>query len=98
MIHKLNIRPTSLMLKRHRLACSLIGAILLLVPCSGSQTSGKKKVTNRSDLPRFTYPVKGLTSDLLQSPEEFLPLGNDTFFLKAELGTPTNLFVMHRGM
>jgi subtilisin family serine protease len=39
----------------------------LLVPCSYPQTSAKKKVTSQSDLPRFTYPVKGSASDLLQS-------------------------------
>ena len=57
-----------LMLRRHSLASSLLGLILLLlVPCSYPQTSGKKKVTSQSDLPRFTYPVKGSASDLLQS-------------------------------
>ena len=52
----------------HSLALSLAGLILLLlVPCSYPQTSGKKKVTSQSDLPRFTYPVKGSASDLLQA-------------------------------
>jgi subtilisin family serine protease len=47
---------------------SLVGLILvLLVPRSFPQTSGKKKVTSQSDLPRFTYPVKGSASELLQS-------------------------------
>jgi hypothetical protein len=56
------------MLRRHSLAPSLVGSILLLlVPCFYPQTSGKKKVTSQSDLPRFTYPVKGSASDLLQS-------------------------------
>jgi subtilisin family serine protease len=57
-----------LMLRRHGLASSLAGLVfLLLVPCSYPQTSTKKKVTGQSDLPRFTYPVKGSASDLLQS-------------------------------
>jgi hypothetical protein len=56
------------MLKRHSLASSLMALVLLLVaPCSYPQTSGKKKVTSQADLPRFTYPVKGSASDLLQS-------------------------------
>jgi hypothetical protein len=32
-----------------------------------SQTSGKKKVSNQSDLPRFTYPLTGSASDLVQA-------------------------------
>ena len=56
------------MLRRHSLASSLMGLVLLLlVPCSYPQTSGKKKVTSQSDLPRYTYPVRGSASDLLQS-------------------------------
>jgi len=56
------------MLRSHSLASSLTGLILLLlVPCSYPQASGRKKVTSQSDLPRFTYPVKGSASDLLQS-------------------------------
>ena len=56
------------MLRRHSLAFRLMGLILLLlVPCAYPQTSGKKKVTSQSDLPRFTYPVKDSASDLLQS-------------------------------
>jgi subtilisin family serine protease len=54
--------------KRHDLASSLTALVLLLVaPCSYPQASGKKKVTSQTDLPRFTYPVKGSASDLLQS-------------------------------
>ena len=57
-----------LMSRCHSHASSLSALILLLlVPCSYPQTSGKKKVTSQSDLPRFTYPVKGSASDLLQS-------------------------------
>jgi len=56
------------MLRSHSLAFSLTGLILLLfVPCSYPQTSGKKKVISQADLPRFAYPVKGSPSDLLQS-------------------------------
>jgi len=56
------------MLCTHNLASSLTGLmLLLLVPCFYPQTSGKKKVASQSDLPRFTYPVKGSASDLLQS-------------------------------
>jgi subtilisin family serine protease len=54
--------------RRHNLASSLMGLILLLlVPCTYPQTSNKKKVASQSDLPRFTYPVKSPASDLLQS-------------------------------
>src|SRR6516165_3209094 len=56
------------MLNRHSLASSLVALILLFVASySYPQTSGKKKVTSQGDLPRFTYPVKGSASDLLQS-------------------------------
>jgi subtilisin family serine protease len=56
------------MLKRLRLGSILIALMLLLLaPCSYPQASGKKKVTSQADLPRFTYPVKGSASDLVQS-------------------------------
>lgn len=56
------------MLRRYSLSLSLIGLILLLlVPCSYPQTGGKQKVTSQADLPRFTYPIKGSASELLQS-------------------------------
>jgi len=42
-------------------------SVALLVGCSWSQTSGKKIVTSEDDLPRFTYPVKGSASSLLQA-------------------------------
>jgi len=41
--------------------------LILLVPEARSQTTGKKKVNNQSDLPRFTYPLTGSASDLLQA-------------------------------
>jgi subtilisin family serine protease len=40
--------------------------LILLAPVR-SQTTGKKKVNNQSDLPRFTYPLTGSASDLVQS-------------------------------
>jgi subtilisin family serine protease len=40
---------------------------VMLVPVLLSQTSAKKKVTNQSDLPRFTYPLTGSASDLVQA-------------------------------
>lgn len=42
-------------------------ALLLLVPAAGSQADGKRKVQTANDLPRFTYPIKGKASDLLQA-------------------------------
>jgi subtilisin family serine protease len=41
--------------------------LVLIAPVLRSQTSGKKKVSNQSDLPRFTYPMTGPASDLLQA-------------------------------
>jgi hypothetical protein len=38
---------------------------------SGRQSGAKKHVHSESDLPRFTYPVKGSVSDLLQSVPAF---------------------------
>lgn len=55
------------MRRRRCLTCSIVAFILLLAPCSYPQASGKKKVASQADLPRFTYPIKGSASDLLQS-------------------------------
>jgi hypothetical protein len=56
------------MVKRIRLTIPAIVCLLvLLVPIVHSQTGDKKKVDNASDLPRFTYPVTGSASDLVQS-------------------------------
>jgi hypothetical protein len=56
------------MLKPLRLWISPIACILvLLAPVAHSQTTGKKKVSNQSDLPRFTYPMTGPASDLVQA-------------------------------
>ncbi len=54
------------MLRCHSIVSGLV-ALILLAPCSYPQASGKKKVASQADLPRFTYPVKGSASDLLQS-------------------------------
>jgi subtilisin family serine protease len=53
---------------RARLVSGLVAVALLLVaPGAHAQTGGKKKVTSDADLPRFTYPVKGSASELLQA-------------------------------
>jgi hypothetical protein len=55
-------------LRRFQLWISVVACVLILVaPGLRSQTSGKKKVSNQSDLPRFTYPLTGSASDLVQS-------------------------------
>jgi hypothetical protein len=65
---RFTFHPRHLMLRRRGVMSSLIGFFFLLpVPCSYPQTTGKNKVTSQSDLPRFTYPVKGSASGLLQS-------------------------------
>jgi subtilisin family serine protease len=56
------------MLRDSRLCISAVAcALVLLAPGLHPQTSGKKKVANQSDLPRFTYPMTGSASDLLQA-------------------------------
>jgi subtilisin family serine protease len=42
-------------------------ALLLLVPAAFAQAEGKHKVQTAIDLPRFTYPIQGKASDLLQA-------------------------------
>jgi hypothetical protein len=44
-------------------ACVLV----LTAPAARSQAAGKKKVSNQSDLPRFTDPVTGPASDMRQA-------------------------------
>jgi hypothetical protein len=44
-------------------ACLLV----LLAPVVRAQITGKKKVSNQSDLPRFTYSMSGPASDLVQA-------------------------------
>lgn len=58
------------MRRHHCLTSSLVAFILLLAPCSYPQASGKKKVASQADLPRFTYPIEGPASNLLQSDDE----------------------------
>jgi subtilisin family serine protease len=56
------------MLRRFRLWIYTVASLLVLfAPAVRSQTSGKKKVNNQSDLPRFTYSMTGPASDLLQA-------------------------------
>jgi len=55
------------MLKRLSFVCGVAASILLLVLCSQAQSSAKKKVNSENDLPRFTYPMKGLASELLEA-------------------------------
>lgn len=55
--------------KRH-VVCSLLASLLLfilIVPFSHSQSVPKKKVNSQADLPRFSYPVTGSASDLVQA-------------------------------
>jgi subtilisin family serine protease len=47
----------------------LVLGLLLLSPYCDAQGTGKKVVTKQSDLPRFTYPVKGSASELVQADE-----------------------------
>jgi hypothetical protein len=44
--------------------------LVLLAPLARAQTSEKKKVSNQSDLPRFTYSLSGPASDLVQADAE----------------------------
>jgi hypothetical protein len=55
------------MLRHHRVAYSVLTGLLLVVsPVSYPQSNGKTKVSSQADLPRFTYPIKGSASDLVQ--------------------------------
>ena len=45
----------------------LICMALLYAPVGNAQSTTKKKVTSQADLPRFSYPVSGSASDLLQA-------------------------------
>ena len=56
------------MLKRRYIVNSVIAWLLLLVaPFGFSQAGAKKKVTSQADLPRFSYPVTGSASQLVQA-------------------------------
>jgi subtilisin family serine protease len=54
------------MLKGRRIALTLAWLMLLVVPFANAQSSAKKKVVDQSDLPRFSYAISGLPSDLVQ--------------------------------
>jgi subtilisin family serine protease len=55
------------MLERRRFAHSLVWFLLLVSTFAYSQAGGKKKVTSQADLPRFSYPVTGTASELVQA-------------------------------
>jgi len=56
------------MMKRNRaLRNVLVWLLLLLTPVAYAQSSAKKKVSSQTDLPRFTYPVQGSASELVQA-------------------------------
>ena len=56
------------MLRSFRLWISAVACVVVLIaPSARSQAAGKKKVSNQADLPRFTYPMTGSASDLLQA-------------------------------
>jgi subtilisin family serine protease len=54
------------MLNRHLIVRSLVWILLLVAPFVNAQST-KKKVTSQTDLPRFSYPVLGPASDLVQA-------------------------------
>jgi subtilisin family serine protease len=55
------------MLERHRIARRLAWFLLLVATFVHSQSGGKKKVTSQADLPRFSYPLTGPASELVQA-------------------------------
>jgi len=56
------------MLERRFIVRHLVALLLLLiVPFAHSQSITKKKVTSQADLPRFSYPVTGTASELVQA-------------------------------
>jgi subtilisin family serine protease len=55
------------MLERRRITPSLAWLLLLVATFAQSQSSGKKKVTSQADLPRFSYPLTGPASELLEA-------------------------------
>jgi subtilisin family serine protease len=55
------------MLERARIVRSLAWLLLLVVTFAYPQSSGKKKVASQADLPRFSYPLSGPASDLVQA-------------------------------
>ncbi len=55
------------MLERCRVARNLVWLLLLVSTFAHSQSGGKKKVTSQADLPRFSYPLTGTASELVQA-------------------------------
>jgi subtilisin family serine protease len=55
------------MLERCRVARSLVWLLLLVSTFAQAQSGGKKKVTSQADLPRFSYPLTGTASGLVQA-------------------------------
>ncbi len=55
------------MLKQSRLFCALLCFILLIVAVASGEANQKIRVKDQSDLPRYTYPMGGHASDLLQA-------------------------------
>jgi subtilisin family serine protease len=55
------------MLERCRVARRLVWFLLLVSTFAHSQSGGKKKVTSQTDLPRFSYPITGTASGLVQA-------------------------------
>src|SRR5580692_7619320 len=55
------------MLERCRVARSFVWLLLLVSTFALSQSGGQKKVTSQADLPRFSYPLTGTASELVQS-------------------------------
>src|SRR5580693_9671129 len=56
------------MRKRCNVATGLLICLALFgAPISHAQSTAKKKVTSQADLPRFSYPVQGSASDLVQA-------------------------------
>jgi subtilisin family serine protease len=54
-------------LKNHGVSRGFACLLLLIAPFSYSQDSAKKKVSSQSDLPRFSYPITGPASELVQT-------------------------------
>jgi len=57
------------MVGKLRRAWSVFAVVVLLAVLVSAQANGKKVVSSDNDLPRFTYPVKGSASDLMQADE-----------------------------
>jgi len=55
------------MRERFRFLCVLTAAFWLCVLWSPAQTTAKKKVNSEADLPRFSYPVTGSASGLMEA-------------------------------